>query len=150
MAARRLPDELLRLEVRELTGLLRLADSFAGLRGALASKGIAASEVILAGLIESEAERRYGVIVTPGQDRVLFETARDDSLILWEIIDDPRTLGMPSRRSSSGSPWSGAGRFPRPRAGLGGWWCWPTCAMARRSASWRPASGSALRPPGGT
>jgi hypothetical protein len=93
MAARRPPEELLGREVRELTDLLRHADSFAGLRGALASKGIPASAAILAGLVEGKAERRYGVIVTPGQDCVLFETARDDSLIRWEIIDDPQTLG---------------------------------------------------------
>jgi len=93
MAARRPPEELLRLEVRELTDLLRHADSFAGLRDTLAAKGIPASAAILAGLVEGEAERRYGVILTPGQECVLFETARDDSLIRWEIIDEPRTLG---------------------------------------------------------
>lgn len=40
MAARRSPEELLQLEVRELTGLLRDADSFADLRDTLAAKGI--------------------------------------------------------------------------------------------------------------
>ena len=92
MAARRPREELLRLEVRELTDLLRHADSFAGFRGTLAAKGIPASLAILAGLVEGEDERRNGVILTPGQECVLFETARDDSLIRWEIIDDPRTL----------------------------------------------------------
>ena len=102
------PDELLRLEVRELTGLLRHADSFAGLRGALASKGIPASEVILAGLIESEDESRYGVMLTPGQECILFETARDDSLTRWEIIDDPRTLGNDFEAVLAGIACSGA------------------------------------------
>jgi len=92
MAARRPPDELLQLEVRELTGLLRHHDSFAGFCDTLAAKGIPASVAILAGLIEGEDERRLGAILTPGQECVLFETARDDSLIRWEIIDDPRTL----------------------------------------------------------
>jgi hypothetical protein len=92
MAARRPPEKLLRLEVRELTDLLRHADSFAGFRDTLAAKGIPASLAILAGLVEGEDERRHGVILTPGQECVLFETARDDSLIRWEIIDDPRTL----------------------------------------------------------
>lgn len=93
MDARHPPEELLRLEVRELTDLLRHDGSFAGLRDTLAAKGIPASAAILAGLIESADGRRYGVILTPGQECVLFETARDDSLIRWEIIDDPRTLG---------------------------------------------------------
>ena len=92
MAARRSPDELLQLEVRELTGLLRHADGFADLRDMLTAKGVPASTAILAGLIESEDESRYGVILTPGQECVLFETAPDGSLVRWEIIDEPRTL----------------------------------------------------------
>lgn len=82
----------LQLEVRELTDLLRHADSFAELRDTLAAKGIPASRAILAGLIQSEDESSYGVILTPGQECVLFETSPDGSLIRWEIIDDPRTL----------------------------------------------------------
>jgi hypothetical protein len=93
MAARRSQEELLQLEVRELTDLLRHHDSFAAFRDTLAAKGIPASVAILTGLIEGEDERRLGAILTPGQECVLFETARDDSLIRWEIIDDPRTLG---------------------------------------------------------
>jgi hypothetical protein len=68
MAARLPPEELLQLEVRELTDLLRHHESFAGFRDTLASKGIPASAAILAGLIESKDERRYGVILTPGQE----------------------------------------------------------------------------------
>lgn len=93
MAANGPSEELLRLEVRELTGLLRHHDSFAGFRDTLAARGIPASVAILAGLIEGEDERRFGVILTAGQECVLFETARDGSLIRWEIIDDPRALG---------------------------------------------------------
>ena len=93
MAASRPSEELLRLEVRELTGLLRHHDSFAGFRDTLVAKGIPASVAVLAGLIEGEDERRFGVILTAGQECVLFETARDDSLIRWEVIDDPRALG---------------------------------------------------------
>ena len=51
---RRPPEHLLQQEVRELTDLLRHADSFADLRDALAARGSPASETILAGLIESE------------------------------------------------------------------------------------------------
>ena len=86
-------EELLRLEVRELTDLLRRHDSFAGFRNMLAAKGIPASASVLAGLIEGGDGRRFGVILTAGQKCVLFEAAWDDSLIRWEIIDDPRTLG---------------------------------------------------------
>jgi hypothetical protein len=32
------------------------------------------------------------VVLTPGRECVLFETAPDRSLIRWEIIDDPQTL----------------------------------------------------------
>jgi hypothetical protein len=92
MATRLPAEELLQLEVRELTDLLRHDESFAGLRDTLASQGIPASVAILAGLIESEDERRYGVVLTPGQECILFETAGDDSLVRWEIIDEPRTL----------------------------------------------------------
>ena len=58
----------------------------------LAGKGIPASAAILAGLIEGEDLSRYGVILTPGRECVLFETAPDDSLIRWEVIDEPETL----------------------------------------------------------
>jgi hypothetical protein len=92
MADRRVPEELLQLEVRELTDLLRRDDSFAHLRDMLAAKEIPASATILAGLIEREDLSSYGVILTPRKECVLFETAPDDSLIRWEVIDDPETL----------------------------------------------------------
>jgi len=43
MVGGRVPEDLLRLEVRELTGLLRHDGSFADLRDMLAAKGIPAS-----------------------------------------------------------------------------------------------------------
>jgi len=86
------PEELLKQEVRELTDLLRHADSFADLRDALAARGSSASETILAGLIEGEDEGRYGVILTASQECVLFETAPDGSITRWEIIDKPNAL----------------------------------------------------------
>jgi hypothetical protein len=92
MTARPSPEELLQLEVRELTGLLRHDGSFADLRDTLTTSGIPASVAVLAGLIESEDESRSGVILTPGQECVLFETAPDGSLTRWEIIDDPTAL----------------------------------------------------------
>jgi hypothetical protein len=92
MTARRPPEELLQQEVRELTDLLRHADSFADLRDVLAARGTPASETILAGLIESEDESRYGVILTAGQKCVRFETAPNGSLARWETIDEPDAL----------------------------------------------------------
>lgn len=92
MTARRPPEELLRQEVRELTDLLRHADSLADLRDTLTARGLAASETILAGLIEGVDESRYGVILTASQGCVLFETAPDGSLTRWEIIEEPDTL----------------------------------------------------------
>jgi hypothetical protein len=73
MVAKRPPEELLQLEVRELTGLLRHDASFADLRDALASKGLPASVAILAGLIEGEDESRYGAVLTPGLECIVFE-----------------------------------------------------------------------------
>jgi hypothetical protein len=92
MAGVRVPERLLQLEVREQTDLLRHDGSFAGLRDALAAKGIPASAAVLAGLIEGEDLSTHGVILTPRRECVLFETAPDDSLIRWEVIDEPETL----------------------------------------------------------
>lgn len=93
MAGGRVPEELLRLEVRELTELLRHDGSFADLRGMLAAKGIAASAAILAGLIEGEDLSRHGVLLlAPGPECVVFETAADGSLIRWEVTGEPGTL----------------------------------------------------------
>lgn len=89
---RRPPEELLRQEVRELTDLLRHADSFADLRAALAARGSPASGTILAGLIEGEDESRYGVMLTASQECVQFETAPNSSITRWEIIDKPDAL----------------------------------------------------------
>jgi hypothetical protein len=89
------PEELLQQEVRELTDLLRYADSFADLRDALAARGAPASETILAGLIEGEDDTRYGVILTGSQECVQcvrFETAPNGSITRWEIIDRPDAL----------------------------------------------------------
>lgn len=92
MMARIPPEELLRLEVRELTDLLRHHDSFADFRDLLASRGSPAFETILAGLIEGEDRSRYGVILTASRECILFETAPNRSLTRWEIIDEPDAL----------------------------------------------------------
>src|SRR5215471_5022536 len=92
MMASRPTQEQLEQEVKELTDLLRNDDTFADLRDILAAKGLSASQTLLAGLIEGEDESRYGVILTAERHCVLFETDPDDSLIRWEIIEDPDTL----------------------------------------------------------
>ena len=97
---KRPPEELLQQEVRELTELLRNADSFADLREALATRGLPASETVLAGLIESEDESRYGVILTVSQECVRFEIAPNGSITRWEIIDKPDAL-MPDFQAVS-------------------------------------------------
>jgi hypothetical protein len=92
MTMRRPLEEQLRLEVMELTDLLRHAASFADLREAVAAKGLSASETILAGLIEGEDESRYGVLLTANQECVLFESASDGRLTRWEMIEQPEAL----------------------------------------------------------
>ena len=85
-------EELLQQEVRELTELLRDADGCAELRAALAAKGLAASETVLAGLIEGEDESQYGVVITPAQKLIRFEIAPNGSLIRWELVDEREDL----------------------------------------------------------
>lgn len=92
MTGRRPPGEQLQQEVRELTELLRHAGTFADLRDALTAKGLPASEVVLAGLIEGEDESRYGVLLTTNQGCVRFETAPNGSLTRWETVDEPHAL----------------------------------------------------------
>jgi len=88
MTARRPPVEMLQQEVRELTDLLRHADSFADLRDVLAAKGLSVNEVILAGLIDGEDGSRYGVILTAAQECLRFETMPNGLLTRWEIVDE--------------------------------------------------------------
>jgi hypothetical protein len=102
MTAKQPPEELLQQEVRELTGLLRHAYSFADLRDALAARGLAASQIILAGLIEGEDESRYGVMLTASQECVRFEAAPDGPLTRWETIDEPDALASDFQAVSVG------------------------------------------------
>jgi hypothetical protein len=89
----RLPaKELLELEVRELTDLLRHEDSCASIRDLLAAKGLDASRTILAGLIDGMDGGQYGVVLTPSRECIVFEMAPDDSLMRWELVDEPGSL----------------------------------------------------------
>jgi hypothetical protein len=80
------------LQVRELTELLRDDESMADLREILTAKGLDASKTVLAALTGGEDNWDHGVIITPDQKCVFFETDADDSLVRWETIDDPATL----------------------------------------------------------
>jgi hypothetical protein len=104
-------DDPLELEVRELTDLLRHADSFDGLRGALAERGVIASETILAGLIESEDESRFGVLLVATGECILFEANRADSFTRWERVDDIASLKDRFRAVSVGRSLQRLGRI---------------------------------------
>lgn len=101
MMARRASEEQLRLEVRELTDLLREDRSFADLRDVLLAKGLSPSDVILVGLIEGEDESRYGVIAT-GEECIRFETAPNGALTLWEFVEDLDALANDFEAASVG------------------------------------------------
>lgn len=82
------PESELESEVRELTRLLREDPSFDDIRSALVAKGIAVSNVILAGLIEGEDESQYGVAITSGLKCIRFDLAADGSVTEWaEVVD---------------------------------------------------------------
>ena len=79
--------ELLELEVRELTDLLRYDGNFSDLREALAARGLMVSETILVGLIGGEDNGDYGAMLTAGGHCMVFETDSDGSLTRWERVD---------------------------------------------------------------
>lgn len=82
----------LRQEVRELTALLRSEASFADLRELLGRRNLAASEVVLAGLIESEDESSLGVFVLPDLRCILFETSPGGGLVRWDTMENAGAL----------------------------------------------------------
>jgi hypothetical protein len=84
-------EELLQQEVRELTEILR-DESSTELQALLASKGLRASETVLAGMIWGEDGSEFGALLTKSEQCIVFETAPDGSLIRWETVDDPGTL----------------------------------------------------------
>jgi hypothetical protein len=102
MTSRFPPEELLELEVGELTDLLRHEDSSGNIRRVLAAKGLDASRTILAGLIDGMDGSRYGVVLTPSRECVVFEMAPDDSLVRWEIIEEPDALTSGFQAVSAG------------------------------------------------
>ncbi|BBH70816.1 hypothetical protein ACTI_75010 [Actinoplanes sp. OR16] len=79
-------DSELRLEVQELTELLREDSDFRNLRVLLAAHGLRASEVLLAGLIGSEDNSEYGVFITKDLRCFCFELGPSNQLIRWEQV----------------------------------------------------------------
>ncbi len=85
--------DLLEQEVRELTELLRHGgDPWGDLRALLDERGLDPQNTILAGLIEGEDESSYGVFVTRDDVPLVFETARDRSVLRWERVADVAAL----------------------------------------------------------
>ncbi len=82
----------LRLEVSELTELLREDSDFADLRNLLAVRGLHASEVLLAGLVEGRDNSQYGVFITADPRCLLFEIGPSNQLVRWEQIEDVDAL----------------------------------------------------------
>ncbi|MFG2100952.1 hypothetical protein ACGFJ5_10145 [Micromonospora echinaurantiaca] len=82
----------LRLEVSELTELLREDSDFADLRNLLAAHGLHESEVLLAGLIGGEDNSQYGVFITAGPQSLLFGIGPSNQLVRWEQIQDVDAL----------------------------------------------------------
>jgi hypothetical protein len=82
----------LRLEVSELTELLREDSDFAGLRSLLTAQGRHASKVLLAGLVCGEDNSQYGVFITADLQCLLFEIGPSNQLVRWERVEDVDAL----------------------------------------------------------
>jgi hypothetical protein len=84
--------ELLKLEVEELTELLRTDDAFADLRAVLSAHHMPLEDYLLGGLIGGEDNSSYGVFV--GRDGVctVFDISGNDEVIRWECVADPESL----------------------------------------------------------
>ena len=92
MTTNRIPTELLKREVRELTELLRNDALFANLRHALSVHGLHASDVILAGFVTTDDESEHGVFLTTDLAGIRFELGRNGSVVRWDAVDEPDTL----------------------------------------------------------
>jgi hypothetical protein len=92
MTAGRPRQELLELEVSELTDLLRTDDSFSNLRSLLVLKRLDPHQTVLAGLIDGEDESRYGVFLTADDECIVFEIDSSRTLVRWEVVDNLDSL----------------------------------------------------------
>jgi hypothetical protein len=84
--------ETLKLEVKELTEMLRADDTFADLRAALTAHHMQLEDYLLGGLIDGEDGSSYGVLV--GRDGVctVFEEVKGGEFVRWERVEDPESL----------------------------------------------------------
>ena len=85
-------EEELRLEVEELTDLLRTDQSFADLRAALATRHLRPEDVVLGGLTESEEETMWGVFVNRAGECTVFKILRNGQVVRWDRVEDPCSL----------------------------------------------------------
>jgi hypothetical protein len=85
-------EEELRLEVEELTELLRTDRSLADLRAALTTRHLRPEDVVLGGLTESEAETMWGVFVDGAGECTVFKILRNGNVVRWDRVEDPSSL----------------------------------------------------------
>jgi hypothetical protein len=85
-------EEELRLEVEELTELLRTDRSLADLRAALATRHLRPEDVVLGGLTESEAETMWGVFVNRAGECTVFKILRNGLVVRWDRVEEPSSL----------------------------------------------------------
>ena len=85
-------EEELRLEVEELTELLRTDRSLADLRAALTTRHLRPEDVVLGGLTESEEETMWGVFVNRAGECTVFKILRNGQVVRWDRIEDPSLL----------------------------------------------------------
>ena len=89
---REVPYEVLKLEVEELTELLRSGETSSDLRALLAAHDMPLDDYLLGGLIDGEDDSRYGVFVGRDGACTVFDIAGDGELIRWERVDDPESF----------------------------------------------------------
>lgn len=87
-------EKLLRLEVDELTELLRHDEQWSDLRLAIASKGVDVANTMLAGFFEDEQSRSYGVLAPVDDDEFIeFQMSARGRLTKWtKTLDVDRLL----------------------------------------------------------
>jgi len=85
-------EEVLRIEVEEFTELLRTNKGMADLRAALTARHLRPEDMVLGGLVESEAETMWGVFVNRAGECTVFEILRDGQVVRWERVEDPSSL----------------------------------------------------------
>jgi len=85
-------EALKKLEVEELTELLRTDVAFADLRAALTTHHMQLDECLLGGLIDGEDGSSYGVFVCRDGVCIVFEKVRSGEFIRWERVEDPESL----------------------------------------------------------